>query len=102
MNSYLRYFQKAGSAGEPISPNSPIILDLDGDGIETIGYKEGAYFDHDGNGFAEETGWASSDDGILALDRNGDGLINNGKELFGDNTFLINGPKGFEWFCCSR
>jgi Ca2+-binding RTX toxin-like protein/pimeloyl-ACP methyl ester carboxylesterase len=98
MNSYLRYFQKAGSAGEPISPNSPIILDLDGDGIETIGYKEGAYFDHDGNGFAEETGWASSDDGILALDRNGDGLINNGKELFGDNTFLINGQKASNGF----
>lgn len=28
----------------------PLILDLDGDGIETINVKDGAYFDHDGNG----------------------------------------------------
>lgn len=55
---------------------SPIILDLDGDGVETTGVADGAYFDHDGNGFAEQTGWASSDDGILK-DRqmaNGEGL----------------------------
>lgn len=77
---------------------SPIILDLDGDGVETIGYKEGAYFDHDGNGFAEQTGWAASDDGLLVLDRNGDGIINSGRELFGDNTLLKNGRKAEHGF----
>jgi hypothetical protein len=39
-------------------------------------------FPHDGNGFAERTGWAGSDDGLLVLDRNSDGIINNGTELF--------------------
>jgi hypothetical protein len=32
----------------------------------------------------EKTGWASSDDGLLVVDRNADGVINDGKELFGD------------------
>jgi len=36
---------------------SPIVFDLDGDGVETSALRVGAYFDHDGNGFAEQTGW---------------------------------------------
>lgn len=36
---------------------SPLIVDLDGDGVETMGTKSGTHFDHDGNGFAENTGW---------------------------------------------
>ncbi len=72
---------------------SPIILDLDGDGVETIGVNAGAYFDHDGNGFAEQTGWVGADDGLLVWDRDGDGRINNGKELFGNETLLANGAK---------
>jgi hypothetical protein len=78
---------------------SPIVLDLDGDGVETTNVKDGAYFDHDGNGFAEQTGWAASDDGLLVMDRNNDGIINDGKELFGDQTILSNGQRasnGFE------
>jgi pimeloyl-ACP methyl ester carboxylesterase len=78
---------------------SPIILDLDGDGVETTNVKDGAYFDHDGNGFAEQTGWAASDDGLLVMDRNNDGIINDGRELFGSETILSDGSKasnGFE------
>jgi hypothetical protein len=78
---------------------SPVILDLDGDGVETIASGDGAYFDHDGNGFAEQTGWAASDDGILVMDRNNDGIINDGRELFGSETILSNGQRasnGFE------
>jgi len=44
---------------------SPIALDLNGDGITTTGLQDGAYFDHDGNGFAEQTGRVNSQDGIL-------------------------------------
>ena len=55
---------------------SPLILDLDGDGVETTLATDGAYFDHDKNGFAEQTGWAGSDDGLLVWDRNNDGIIN--------------------------
>ncbi len=79
---------------------SPLILDLDGDGVvETQSKTEGIYFDHAGDGFAEASGWAGSDDGLLVRDLNGDGAINNGTELFGNNTRLKNGQyaaNGFE------
>lgn len=76
----------------------PLILDLDDDGIETTNVKDGAYFDHDGNGFAEQSGWAGADDGLLVMDRNGDGIINDGKELFGDQTILNNGQRASNGF----
>ena len=82
-------FTKARGIAAP--RRDPLILDLDGDGIETIASTDGAYFDHDGNGFAERTGWVSPDDGLLVMDRNNDGIINNGGELFGDQTILQNG-----------
>lgn len=84
-------FDSAESATPP--PISPIVLDLDGDGVETIGVNAGAYFDHDGNGFAESTGWVGADDGLLVWDRNSDGRINDGKELFGSETLLSDGTK---------
>lgn len=71
----------------------PLVLDLDGDGIETVGTQgySGALFDHDKDGIRTATGWVSSDDGLLVIDRNSDGLINNGGELFGDSTVLKDG-----------
>ena len=78
---------------------SPLVVDLDGDGIETIGTDEKVYFDHDNSGFAENTGWVSKDDGLLVRDLNNNGQIDNGTELFGNNTVLSNGQKaanGFE------
>jgi hypothetical protein len=88
-NPLRSLFTTASSVAVP--RRDPLILDLDGDGTETIGVEAGAYFDHDANGFAEQTGWVSPDDGLLVLDRNNDGVINNGRELFGDNTLLKNG-----------
>ncbi len=70
---------------------SPLVVDLDGDGIETLSQSEYIYFDHDGNGLAERTGWVSSDDGLLVIDRNGDGQITSGNELLGSNTQLESG-----------
>ena len=78
-----------------ITQRDPLTLDLDGDGIETVasnGHK-GALFDHDKNGIRFATGWVSKDDGFLVYDRNGDGVVNNGGELFGDNTLLKNGER---------
>ncbi|OOV79688.1 calcium-binding protein, partial [Acinetobacter sp. ANC 5600] len=71
----------------------PIILDLDDDGIETthVGDFESALFDHDNDGVRTATGWVSPDDGILVIDKNGDGVINNGSEIFGNNFILSNG-----------
>ncbi len=89
-------FQQASTVAPP--RRDPLILDLDGDGIETVASANGAYFDHDGNGFAERTGWVGSDDGLLVLDRNSDGIINNGTELFGDQTILQNGQTASNGF----
>jgi len=78
--------------------DTPIVLDLDGDGVETTGVKAGAHFDHAGDGFAETTGWVGQDDGLLVLDRNHNGVIDDGSELFGSNTVLANGQKATNGF----
>ena len=69
----------------------PLVLDLDGDGIETVGIDAGVLFDHTSSGIKQGTGWVSADDGLLVLDINGNGTIDNGRELFGDNTLLSDG-----------
>lgn len=78
---------------------SPVVLDLDGDGVETSSLTVGALFDHAADGFAERTGWINGDDGLLVRDLNGNGAIDSGLELFGSETQLANGSKagnGFE------
>ncbi|MBO1537003.1 calcium-binding protein, partial [Pseudomonas sp. OA65] len=84
--------------GTAETTTSPIILDLDGDGVETVGLSAGVHFDHDGNGFAEASGWVSSDDGLLVLDRNGNGTIDSGSELFGNNSVTKDGSKAENGF----
>ena len=79
--------------------SSPLIVDLDGDGVETTTTENGTHFDHDGNGFAEKSGWVGQDDGLLVRDINGNSEIDNGTELFGNNSVLSSGEKaanGFE------
>ena len=66
---------------------SPLVLDLDGDGIELYNVGAyGTYFDLLETGQAVLTGWVEPDDGLLAIDINNDGLINNSSELFGNKT----------------
>jgi Ca2+-binding RTX toxin-like protein len=65
---------------------SPIVLDLDRDGVETVPTADGVPFDHQGEGFRERSGWVGADDGLLVWDRNGNGQIDNGSELFGNRT----------------
>jgi Ca2+-binding RTX toxin-like protein len=77
----------------------PLIVDLDGDGVETVSKDVGIVFDHDGDGHKAGTGWVSKDDAFVVLDRNKNGKIDNGSELFGVNTLLSNGKlagNGFE------
>jgi hypothetical protein len=75
-----RYLEKFA---EWVDEGDPLILDLDGDGIETAMIGAGLRFDHDVNLFAEETGWLGGDDGFLVLDGNGNGRVDDGSEFFG-------------------
>jgi hypothetical protein len=75
------------------APIDPLALDLDGDGLETVGIDgyNTIRFDHDGDGVKTGTGWVKSDDAFLALDKNGNDAIDSGRELFGVDTVLANG-----------
>ena|GEM_PF-6590185 len=78
------YFITAKNAPRPVDP---LALDLDGDGlISTISADAGIMFDHKGNGVRQGSGWVNSNDGFLVYDRNGDGIVNSGSELFGADT----------------
>ena len=66
---------------------TPIVLDLDGNGIQTVARQASdASFDLFGNGSPVQSGWISGGDGFLAVDSNGNGRIDDIGELFGGNA----------------
>ena len=79
--------------------SSPIVIDLNGDGIHATKLAEGldkaVHFDLDGNGFAEKTAWIDASDALLVLDKNANGRIDNGHELFGNHSLNAEGKKAF-------
>jgi hypothetical protein len=72
----------------------PLAIDLDGDGIETVGIPTTGtpiLFDHDADGVKTGTGWLKGDDAWLVLDRDGNGTIDSGREMFGVDTIVTRG-----------
>lgn len=76
----------------------PLVLDLDGDGLEITPLSRGVQFDGNGDTIRTNTSWVQADDGLLVLDRNGNGVIDSGRELFGDETLLADGTKAAHGF----
>ncbi len=73
---------------------SPIIVDIGGAGFDLTSWQEGVVFDMNNDGVPERVAWTRPESGnaLLVLDRNANGKIDNGSELFGDRTPQPPGP----------
>jgi hypothetical protein len=80
---------------------SPLVIDLGHDGINLGAAGVGVYFDINSDGVRDHIQWTrrGGDEGFLAMDRSGNGLVDSGAELFGVGTPLElegrNAPNGF-------
>jgi hypothetical protein len=77
---------------------TPLVLDLNGDGIHTTSLNYGVEFDLLNTGSRVPTGWVGAQDGLLVRDINKNGSIDSGAELFGSSTVMPNGEKALDGF----
>lgn len=77
----------------PQCPTSPVLIDMDRNGFHLAGVADPVHFDIDGNGLTERVSWTAVDtgDAFLAFDRNRNGIVDDGSELFGTATRLWTG-----------
>ena len=72
---------------------SPIVLDLADNGVAPTSIKGGVKFDIMGHG-QMRTAWVKGDDALLVMDHNGNGIVDDGTELFGSATDIGGAPAG--------
>ena len=80
-----------GGGGGGIAQVDPLVFDLDGNGVNLSSVDKGVFFDMNGDGSRDKTAWVSGGDALLALDRNGNGSIDDGHELFGEQNGATDG-----------
>ena len=68
----------------------PLAIDLNNDGIKGTNLDYKINFDLDNNGFKEATSWIYNNDAFIAIDKNNNGAIDNGSELFGNKSISNN------------
>jgi hypothetical protein len=88
------------SCQEGHGADSPIVINLSKGGYHLSGAEDPVLFDISATGQAFRIGWtaAGADEAFLCLDRDGDGTITNGAELFGNATPLHTGQRASNGF----
>ena len=81
----------SSGAQQPTQQSDPLVIDLAGNGINLTSAPNGVHFDINGDGKSERTAFVQGDDAFLVYDRNGNGRIDGGRELFGDQNGARNG-----------
>lgn len=77
----------------------PVALDLNGDGVQTTGTTQTVAFNVDDSGFLKNTAWLDNNDAFLFLDRNLNGQVDGGRELFSNSVVSLSerGLQGMRW-----